>query len=334
MTEAASKPVLTFRAKNRMLHLTREGAGFILLILGVGFGAINTGNNLLYLVLSMCCSFLVISGILSELTLKKVTVEGILPATVYAQDYFPFTIKATNHKKRFSSYSLRISLIANRESLFDAEEEPALYLFHLPAGKSQEKSIMIRARKRGSLQLVGFHLSTSFPFGFFIKFIKLSSNCESIVFPEIHPVHLPDPSNSSNEEQGIIRHDGEEIYALKEYREGDPLSAVHWKSSAKTGDLRIKEFASGGKQSFTIFLNLEDPQTGTPVENSLMEQRVSEAASLAYHLIHRGDEVSLKTPGHQIPFANAPQHLEEIMTFLAFIGWNGQKKTERRPGAK
>lgn len=317
-----------------MLHLTREGAGFILLILGVGFGAINTGNNLLYLVLSMCCSFLVVSGILSELTLKKITVQGILPATVYAQDYFPLTLKATNHKKRFSSYSLRISLLPGRESSFAAEEEPAMYLFHLPAGKSLEKSVMIRACKRGYLQFRRCQVATSFPFGFFIKFkfIKLSNDCESIVFPEIHPVHLPDPSSASNEEQGIIRHDGEEIYALKEYREGDPLSAVHWKSSAKTGDLRIKEFSSGGKQSFTIFLNLEDAQTGTPVENTLMEQRVSEAASLAYHLIRRGDEVSLKTPGHQIPSVNAPQHLEEIMTFLAFVGLEQSEKT--RPAGR
>lgn len=317
---ALGKPVLTFRTHNRSLQITKEGAGFIFVIFSVGIGAIITANNLLFLVLAMCCSFLVVSGILSELTLKKITVTGSLPATLYARDIFPLTIKVTNRKKYFSSYSLRIAITPSEEQRL--ENNTPIFLFHLPPEGTEEKTLMLKAIKRGPMNLSGFQISTGFPFGFFYKFKYLQEKMEAIVFPAIQPVHLPPSSHPSLEGQGIVRHQGEEIYALKEYREGDPLNAVHWKSSAKTGNLRVKELLTGGEQSFTLFLNLRDSQTNRQVAEPILEERVSEAASLAYNLIRRGDEVSLKTEDHhQIPFGNSETHLESIMRFLAFIGF-------------
>ena len=77
---------------------------------------------------------------------------------------------------------------------------------------------------------------------------------------------------------------------------------VHWKSTAKTGDLRVKEFAQGGFHSFTLFLNILDPETNVRVDFETLENRVIETASLAYHLIRRGDEVSLKTNEQRTPY--------------------------------
>ncbi len=326
-----SKPVVTFRSRERALHLTKEGAGFVLLILGVGFGAINTGNNLLYLVLAMCCSFLAVSGILSEITVRKIAVQGTLPPTVYANEFFPLTLKVSNNKKRFASYSFRVALWVERKSAIEIEGDSAFYVFQLPAGEFAEKTFMIRAAKRGSLRIRGFQLSTSFPFGFFHKFKHLPGSLETTVFPEIHAIHPPNLSDPSPEGQGRLRHKGEEVYAVKEYREGDPLSAVHWKSSAKTGDLRVKEFQAGRQQSITIFLNLHDPDTGQPVAGPILEERVSEAASLAYHLIRRGEEVRLKTPDHEISYGNSDPHLETIMQFLAFAGLEEPERKAHLP---
>src|SRR5262245_1763645 len=59
----------------RRLSFTREGRIIVILSVGVGFAAINTGNNLLYLLLGWLLSFIIASGILSELTLKRLTVE-------------------------------------------------------------------------------------------------------------------------------------------------------------------------------------------------------------------------------------------------------------------
>jgi hypothetical protein len=58
----------------RRLKLTREGKYFIFITFGVGVAAINTGNNLLYLLLGMLLSLIIVSGVLSELSLRHLTV--------------------------------------------------------------------------------------------------------------------------------------------------------------------------------------------------------------------------------------------------------------------
>lgn len=313
------KPVFTIKTRNRSLQITKEGAGFIVLIFAVGVGAIFTGSNLLYLVLAMCLSLLVVSGVLSELTLKKITIESTLPPTVYAGDHFSIHLKIINGKKYFSSYCLRIAMIPEDSVPLAGNDD--IYFFHLPPEKNQETTLLLNAEKRGSLRIEGFEISTRFPFGFFRKSKFFPMVNETIVFPSIQPVQLPFPSNPSSEEQGVVRHQGDEIVALREYCEGDSVNAVHWKSSAKTGHLRVKDFRASGHQSFTLFLNLNDAQTNRQVADPVLENRVSEAASLAYNLIRRGNEVSLKTEDHfQTPFGKSEPHLERIMRFLALVG--------------
>jgi uncharacterized protein (DUF58 family) len=296
-----------------------EGVFFIILIFAIGLGAIFTGSNLLYLVLAMCMSLLVCSGILSELALNKISVKSTLPSSVYAGDLFSICLKIANEKKYFSSYCLRVSPALSDSIQLEGEIES--YLFQLPPERNEEINLLVKAGKRGVLQIKGSQISTGFPFGFFRKTKFLLMTDETIVFPFIQPVQLPFASDASQDEQGVVRHQGDEIVALREYSEGDPMNTVHWKSSAKTGKLRVKDFRASGHQSFTIFLNLHDPQTNRQVPGPILEKRINEAASLTYNLIRKGNEVSLKTEGQfQISFGNSELHLERIMRFLACIG--------------
>ncbi len=326
-TSNLSKPVFTLNTRNQSLQITREGAGFIILIFAIGIGAIFTGSNLLYLILAMCLSSLVVSGILSELALKKISINSALPPSVYAGDAFSIRISIANEKKYFSSYSLRVTMILSDAAHLDGNT--GIYLFYLPPNSIQGKNLLVTAGKRGPLRIKGFQISTRFPFGFFCKIKFLSLPKENIVFPAIHPVQLPFLSYPSGEQQGTVRNQGDEIIAIREYNEGDPVNAVHWKSSAKTGNLRVKEFLASPDQSFTLFLNLHDSQTNRQVSAPVLEERVSEAASLAYHLIQRGNEVSLKTEENfHILFGSSESHLERIMQFLAHIGLSTETTDE------
>ena len=131
---------------------------------------------------------------------------------------------------------------------------------------------------------------------------------------------MPSPTEYSEEGEGTIGPAGDDLYSLREYQPGDPMAAVHWKSSAKTGTLRVKEFSKGGFHNFTLFLNITDPQTNIRVGPEALEKRVTETASLAYHLIRRGDEVSLKTAEMQTDSSNSEAHLEHILKYLARVG--------------
>jgi uncharacterized protein (DUF58 family) len=311
------KPLFTLNYYNRTLQLTREGGGFVVLVFGVGLGAINTGNNLLYLILAMCCSFIVVSGVLSELTFRDVTVQGSMRAAIYARHPYPVTLRVFNHKQRWPSFSLFFHLPQN--PAYQAEK--GQYVFHLPVGGNAEKNILIQGLRRGPLAIDQCHISTSFPFGFFVKTKTVDLDIQTLVYPPLHPVDLPPPSTHAAEgDEASSTFGGSEFHGIREYQPGDPPRAIHWKSTAKTGVLRVKEFASGGRQKFTIHLNLADPQTGKTVPDEVLEQRVSETASLVYHLIRRGDEVSLRMADGDSPFDNSEAHLEHLLARLALAG--------------
>src|SRR5215471_17275908 len=92
----------------RRLSFTREGRIIVVLAVGVGFAAINTGNNLLYLLLGWLLSFIIASGVLSELTLKRLTVERRPPPRVFAGEPFLMEVVIKNEKAARASFSIEI----------------------------------------------------------------------------------------------------------------------------------------------------------------------------------------------------------------------------------
>src|SRR6202453_5417633 len=87
----------------RRLKFTREGKFFVGITLGVGFAAINTANNLLYLLLGMLLALIVVSGIMSELSLRDLTVVRRLPLRAQVGRAHLVEIEVFNHKSRVPS---------------------------------------------------------------------------------------------------------------------------------------------------------------------------------------------------------------------------------------
>ncbi|HKQ70191.1 MAG TPA: hypothetical protein VJT73_12670, partial [Polyangiaceae bacterium] len=92
----------------RKLKFTREGKYFLGITLGVGFAAINTGNNLLYLLLGMLLSLIVLSGVMSELSLRDLNVVRRLPTRAQVGRAHLVEIEVFNRKKRTPSYAIEV----------------------------------------------------------------------------------------------------------------------------------------------------------------------------------------------------------------------------------
>ncbi len=67
------------------------GRVYLVLTVGIGVGALNTGNNLLYLVLGFMLALIVLSGVLSERVVKDLRVRRLLPDGVWATE--PFALR-------------------------------------------------------------------------------------------------------------------------------------------------------------------------------------------------------------------------------------------------
>src|SRR5688572_3618188 len=91
---------------------TREGKAFFFVTVGVGLAAINTGNNLLFLIFGFMMSLIVMSGILSEIVLRKVKVARRLPERAFAGATTLIEVSLANGKAWAPSYSLEVEDIA------------------------------------------------------------------------------------------------------------------------------------------------------------------------------------------------------------------------------
>src|SRR5258707_12736402 len=104
----ARKSWYRFLRGPRQLKFTREGKFFVGITLGVGFAAINTGNNLLYLLLGMMLSLIIASGVLSEMSLRGLSVAREPPARPHAGKPFLMGVSLQNHKRRLPSFSIEV----------------------------------------------------------------------------------------------------------------------------------------------------------------------------------------------------------------------------------
>src|SRR3954452_1105772 len=167
----------------RRLSFTREGKYFIGITIGVGFAAINTGNNLLYLLLGMMLSLIVASGVLSEMSLRALEVTRQPPARIHAKTPFLMGIGLRNAKKRAPSFSIEVEDLVDDKPL-----DKKCYFLKLPAGRLQHTSYRHTFPRRGRYTFTAFRVSTKFPFALFRKSRRVELDAEVIVFPQLIPV--------------------------------------------------------------------------------------------------------------------------------------------------
>ena len=303
---------------NRFLRFTPEGKWFIVISIAIGFAAVNTGNNLLYLVLAMLLSLIIASGFLSEWGIKGLKVKRRFPPYIFAQAPCGILLKVTNTKRYLPSFSLEL------EEQVDGENIGGLaYLFRVGPQKTQSQTYRLSFPRRGLHQLHEPHLLTRFPFGFFIKGVRIKERREVVVYPHLVSWEEFFPEISDRGEGSRTRPHkgrGEDIFAIREYLPGDTSRDIHWPSTAKRSHPMVKEYERGGKKKLNIVVDTSVPKEATPEDLDRFEESVSKAASLAYHLLQRpdflvglslGDEVFLPQQGDN--------HLHRMLRALALV---------------
>lgn len=228
-----------------MIKITKAGFLYILLTIFLGVSAVNTGNNLIYLIVSALLSFMGISGFFGKNNLLKLDVEIKFPQEIYAKNEFPLKITLKNNKRVLPVFLLRIH-IAGQSVLFpfaDVKSETTKY-------------VNIAFSRRGRHTIKDIYISSVFPFNFFTRFRGLSDSFDCIAFPELIKCDLISLYEKGRRLKGEKTSDKtgfeSDIVSIREYVYGDPLKYINWKATAKTGVLKTKELSSLLHQPITI----------------------------------------------------------------------------------
>jgi uncharacterized protein (DUF58 family) len=298
----------------RTIKPTRDGWWCLLVAVGLGVAAINTGNNLLYLLVSALLALIVVSGILSEQAMRGVVLTGIAPEEIYAGHPALFGATVSNRKRWLTSYSITVELLAATARALESGSR-FIYFRRIEAGVERLASWEETLPRRGRHRLTGVRITTRFPFGLFVKAGRPALAGEVVVFPHVRRLpaeslrrRLGDAGDANDRRRGR----GSDLYNLRAYRPGDDPRFIHWRSSAKTAALVVREHEADTSQDTRLTLVGPGPAGAEALEAGL-----SEAASVAVALIRAGAGVELAGPGLFVPLGRGRLHLRAVLAALA-----------------
>jgi len=200
--------------------------------MALGFAAMNTGNNLLYLLASLLLALIIVSGILSEQSMRRLRLAAVIPEEIYAGSATALGVRVANRKRWLPSYSVTLEAGERR-----------LYLDRLRAGEERLVAWEATFAARGRQRLAGLRVVTRFPFGLFVKTGRLILDEDVLVFPAVVPVDGARRHALAGGGARAVRQRGRghDLYNLRDYRSGDDRRLIHWRSSARTGTLMVRE---------------------------------------------------------------------------------------------
>jgi uncharacterized protein (DUF58 family) len=193
----------------------------------------------------------------------------------------------------------------------------------LPPNGSTDISLDVLPMKRGSLRLAAIAVSTPEPFGLFRATKRIAVPQSILILPKRYPIpRVPLPGSSKYQQGGVALAssigESEEFVSLRDYRAGDPLRHIHWKSFAKIGKPIVKEF----QDEFFVRHALILDTFGVPMHNERFEEAVSVAASFVCTIDSQDSLLDLMFIGPQAFCFTAGRgvaHTERMLEILATV---------------
>ncbi len=265
----------------------------------LGLAAVNTGNNLLYLLVSALLGFMAVSGLAGRTNIAALDLHLEVPEEIY--DRVPTLIVLRLHnRKPIPAFLLRVRF-----------GEQAVLFPVLPgrghAVRSLTGTFVGRGRQRPPAALV----SSIFPINFFVRHLTRPWTREVLVFPAPRPCRnetaAAGPVGQGSASAPSPGGDGE-IAHITEYGGAEPLKRIHWKLSARDGSLKVKRFSSLIREPVLIRLQ-ELPGN--------LEQRLGCACFLLNRHLRQGRPVGLQLSDEVIPPDLGRGHRLRLLTRLA-----------------
>lgn len=304
----------------RLFRVTARGALFLFLLVLIAVSTLNTGNNLLVLVLSFLMAALLVSGMVSNLVLHGLRVTLSLPDTIHAGQKAVSLLTLHNEKRHLPSFALSLRGRGEApEGATDFFSQEKHFPF-LKAGSAHTARLESTFQRRGVYPVSGFEVRTKFPFGFFFRGREVAADGKITVYPLLVDVrgllrrfpylHGPEAYNR--------RGSGTGLYNIRDYQRGDDSRHIHWKSTAKLSRLMIKEFIEERDDAFQVvfstFLPKRTGETDRAFENAL-----SLVASLVVHYRDRSIPFSFYSGEFEISLNGRGEPYESLMEYLAWV---------------
>ncbi len=315
--------------------------GFLLgaVVLGLAGAAYNTASNILFITLSLLLSCLLLGGLLLWLNFSRLAWRLRLPPALRAGAEQAATVEIRNDRRVLPAYALWFELSAApagqaaapaplptaRQLLSgkgwrtDAPERVTLR-GRIDPGENSGVEWRLRPARRGVLRVELESAGSVFPFGFLSAAVGIGLEREALVWPATVDYRRFGAASAWRPQPGARRAStgprSDDLRAVRRYAPGDPPRRVHWKATARTGRLMVREFASEREDGLQLWL-----QTGeeTWPREEQFELLCGLAATLAEELFRLGRLRSVAINGAAPAPVRAARDVEAFLDQLAVV---------------
>jgi hypothetical protein len=193
----------------------------------------------------------------------------------------------------------------------------------IPAHQSRTIQADMIPLRRGVLRLPGCVIARYDPLGLFRSLYQIEAAHTILILPKLYTMPPFDLPGSTRYQQGGVSlassvGESEEFVSLREYRPGDPMRRMHWKSFAKAGKPIVKEF----QDEFFVRHALILDTFGDHQHSDIFEEAVSVAASLAFNFQNHDSLLDLMFVGAQaycFTSGRGLAHTQQMLEILASV---------------
>jgi len=280
----------------------------------LGLAALNTGNNALYLLLSLVLGVFVATGTLSRHTLSRLAVETRPVAEVFAGS--PVFIEAI--VRNGSAWLPACGVVCR----FASGGGGPVVVPTVPAGGKRSVSLPARFPRRGRRMLPAVQVEVRLPIPFFVKSVRVPSTHEVLVYPRRFPAGIPRLSSAPWRERRTTSGRGlrgAEVEQLREFHAGDDRRDIHWKQTARQQRLIVMERRERAVPSSFLVLDRQLPRRDDADLAERFEDLISEVASVALARLRRGEAIGLVLGSRVTQPETGPNHARVLLEQLALV---------------
>lgn len=315
--------------KHRTLSICLEGWYYLAVLAFVIGGAILREINLLIVLAGLMAGPLLLSLRLARATLRKVDVTRRMPEVIGAGDLLVVDVTVKNRRRRLDSWAVVVEEAIERVGPSRGAEKTSaqVLLPHVPADSSCTATYRGRIMRRGRYRFGPIAASTRFPLGLIKASATYGTSNELLVCPRLGQLSSKWTkwlqteavgAQASRRRHGLVEGD---FYGLRDWRGGDSRSWIHWRTTARRGNLSVLQFERQVNQDLVIMLDLWEPEKPTSRQTENVELAVSFAATLLADRCFRGSsQITLATAAADVSVTDGAASkilMQETMEQLA-----------------
>ena len=252
--------------KRSRVVVPREGIGFLAIMLTLAVGALMGHRNMPLLVFGMRAGPFILNGWIVYGMLKGVTVKRHAPRRAMAGEFVGVELEVHNDKRVWASHMLEVRdrIVGKRLADRRRDDEGVVTFVRVPAKEARIGRYHIRFAHRGRYELGPVRVSSRFPMGIGERGQVFTSVSEIIVHPQVGQL-IPAWSRQQKELKEATSHAvsragffDDDFHRIREYRSGDNPRSIHWRSTARRGELMVREHQQNRQSDSIVVLDLPE----------------------------------------------------------------------------